>query len=757
MKLGHPLGNPYNDPSLKPARKTDMPETNHGNHHTPGAIRFGTFKGVFLPSLLTVLGVVMYLRIGWMVGHAGLAGALVIITLASSITFLTGLSISATATNMRIGGGGAYYMISRSFGFEAGAAVGLPLYLAQTLGISFYLAGFSESLKLFFPGLDPVLPSVGGLIVLGILSYISADLALRAQLLIFVLIASSLVSFALGHPSPAAVPAIPSMPHLPFWAVFAVFFPAVTGIEAGLAMSGELKNPSRSLPWGTIGAVLTGWAIYLGLAVMISGRASADDLIANSLVMAQTSVFLPAFVAGLWGASLSSALGSLLGAPRTLQALAQDGVVPRFLARTDGPNATPRLATSVTILIAAWGITMGGLNVIGPVLSMFFLTSYGLLNLSAGLEGLIGNPSWRPQFKSPWYLSLAGAAACLGAMFMIDAGATFIALFLVTAVYLLMMRQNIQPRWSDFRRSIVIFLARQSIYTLHRFGKNPRSWRPHLLVLSGSPTTRWHLVELADWITHGQGFLTVAAIVSRKDLGPDRLENMEQTVQRFLTSKNVPALVEISTAEDFFSGVRSLVATYGIGPLTANTIVLGFNEKEEDIEDFAGVLLDIHRRDKNIMLIREGTRPPRPDTRKRNVDIWWGSRSASDGFMLAMAYMIQTSDEWRKSRLRLNTLYRDPEEQEHETKRLREFVLNGRIQAGYRVLPGEEEVHPLHTIAKYTDDSDLLILGLRPPEEGETPAQYAVYYRNVLRLSKEYPRSVFCLAGEELDFKAIFT
>ena len=204
---------------------------------------FGTFQGVYTPSILTIIGVVMYLRFGWMLGNVGLAASLVIVTAGSLITFLTGLSISALATNMRMKGGGAYFMLSRSFGLEAGAAMGLPLALAQAIGVSFYVAGFSEALVNsdlpFVGGWDPRYVGFATLTVLAVVSTVSADIALKSQYFIMGAIALSLVSFFAGS-APATLTAPENVPaSLGFWPVFAVFFPAVTGILSGVGMSGD--------------------------------------------------------------------------------------------------------------------------------------------------------------------------------------------------------------------------------------------------------------------------------------------------------------------------------------------------------------------------------------------------------------------------------------------------------------------------------------------------------------------------------------
>ena len=231
IEAPHPSADPASDPKLE-------------------QVGFGTFGGVFTPSILTILGVIMYLRVGWVVGNVGVELALLVVTISTTITLLTGLSISATATNMQVRAGGSYFMISRSLGLEAGAAVGLPLYFAQALGISFYIAGFTESVTTLLPGVPAPVIGVVSLVLLTALAYFSADLALKTQFFILAAIVFSLVSFFLGAENPQ-LPKTPADPDIvPFRAVFAVFFPAVTGIETGVGMSGDLRNPSRAIPVG---------------------------------------------------------------------------------------------------------------------------------------------------------------------------------------------------------------------------------------------------------------------------------------------------------------------------------------------------------------------------------------------------------------------------------------------------------------------------------------------------------------------------
>lgn len=366
----------------------------------------GAFGGVYTPSILTILGVIMYLRFGWVVGNVGLVGALAIVTLSTAIAFLTALSVSAIATDRVVRVGGAYYTISRSLGIETGGAVGIPLYFTQAISVGLYTVGFAESMAIAFPGLNQLYVGLLAAIGVAILALTSAEIAIRAQYFIMAAIAFSLISLIFGPALPGVAPqglAIPAT-QATFWSVFAVFFPAVTGIMAGVSMSGDLRDPTRAIPLGTLAAVGTGYVIYMGLPVLLALRADTASLLEDSLVMMRLSFWKPTILLGVWGATLSSAIGSILGAPRVLQALARDGILPRslsWLGRGNGLMDEPRLGTLVTLVVAIATVCIGELNLIAPVLTMFFLTTYLVLNVSAGLEGLLKSPSFRPTFRYP--------------------------------------------------------------------------------------------------------------------------------------------------------------------------------------------------------------------------------------------------------------------------------------------------------------------------------------------------------------------
>jgi len=730
-------------------------EGKNGKGAKPG-YQFGAFQGVYTPSVLTILGVIMYLRFGWVLGNVGLPLTLVIVTLATAITFLTGLSLSSLATNMRVEGGGAYFIISRSLGVEAGAAIGLPLFLAQALGISFYIAGFSEAVVDVFPHLHMKLVGVVTLVIMTILAAKSADIALKSQFIVMAVIFASLISFFIGSaPDPALLGETAAIPApKPFWIVFAVFFPAVTGIEAGIAMSGDLKKPARSLPRGTLSAILTGYLVYIAVPIYLSSVISDHRLLLTEpLIMRHVARWGQIIVLGVWAASISSAMGALLGAPRTLQALARDRVIPAFFGRGFGRGNDPRIATATAFLIGLAGILGGDLNFIAPVLSMFFLTSYGLLNVSAGLEELTSPPSWRPKFRVPWMVSLAGAFACFAAMFMISPGATFVAWFVAGTVYFLMERRSMAARWGDMRNAILRLVIRSAMTRLSRRDVHERTWRPNILVMSGSPASRWYLTELANAISHDRGFLTVAAIVPR-GTPPDRGAQLSRSLQDYLDRRKVPAFAKVYPAATPLSGARTLAQAYGYGPVNPNTILLGETERPENYREFADLLRLAHERQQNVIFVREGEEEA-VTSEKESIIVWWYGAQQNLALMLALAHLLKRGEGWRRATLTLKSIVPTEKEREGALARLRTFIEKVRVDAKAEVVvEPSREVFPC--IREHSAGADLVLLGMRAPEQEETAEAYADYYGHLVERSSGLPPVAFVLASEEIDFRAIF-
>jgi amino acid transporter len=734
-----------------------MAETTASQGKGPVSRGFGTFNGVFVPSILTVLGVIMYLRMGWVVGHLGYFQTAIVVTLSSCVTLLTALSIASTATNTKVGAGGAYFIVSRSFGIESGAAVGIPLYLAQALGVAFYVTGFEESIERLFPVLESFPVGMTTLCLLSLLAFLSSDLALKTQLIIFVIIGGSIVSLGMGEATSERLemPTNVALHGEGFWTVFAVFFPAVTGILSGVSMSGDLKNPGRALPLGTVASVLIGYAVYLYVPWVLWNRASSEQLVSDSLVMKHISWWDDAIYAGIWGATLSSALGSLLAAPRTLKALADDRVLPKWLGHVQ--NGDPRRATVVSFLIAAAAVVLGDLNQIAPVLSMFFLTTYGILNLVAGAETLVGSPSWRPTFRTHWGVSITGAVVCLGIMLMINPLATYIALLVCSGVYFWVKRRDIQVRFTDMRPGMLLYSIRRSVYQLARLGVSERAWRPNVVLVCGTPNQALPAVELAADLSNQRGFTTLAvALTDEQDL--DKLRSKEKTVVKWLDDRGLTALVKITSGLDDIALTQRMLEFYGIGNVRPNLFVYDLDQSDSDVAKLCGCLQRVYNRRANAVVVRSGGLASLSEITKHverpRIHIWWGLRDEKNCMLiLTLAHMLRESSNWSQASISIYSILNSDGERLAAENTLGKLLGESRLRnvTTSLILKGDRDVFQI--IEDNATHADITMLGIpRPSDELDIETGF----QNLLMGTKGLGFTLYMLAGEDVNLKRVF-
>ncbi|PWN05881.1 amino acid permease [Rhodohalobacter mucosus] len=710
----------------------------------------GTFGGVFTPSILTILGVIMYLRFGWVVGNVGLLGTLIIVTLATSITFLTALSVASIATDQRVRIGGAYYMISRSLGIETGGAIGIPLYIALALSVALYTVGFAESIVSVFPGLNFKLVGMGTTVFVAVLAMISAKVAIRAQYFIMFGIALSLLSLFFGgavEESTIELWGASERNSESFWVVFAVFFPAVTGIMAGVNMSGDLENPAKSIPKGTFYAIGTGYLIYMILPVILATRADALTLIEDPLVMRRMAYWGDAILIGVWGATLSSAVGSVLGAPRVLQALARDGVLPRWLrwlGTGSGEDDSPRIGTFITMIIALVAVFLGNLNVIAPILTMFFLTTYGVLNASAGIERLLDSPSFRPEFRVHWSFSILGALGCLAVMFLINAVATTLAFIFVIAIFLWLQRREMKTAWGDVGKGLWMALIRTGLLRISHESE-AKTWRPNPLVLSGAPTKRWHLIDFANSITHNRGILTIATVLTGSNIPTQRREKMQENIRDFLSKRGIQGLVRVTNADNAFSGAGELVQSYGLGPLVPNTIILGDSENPDIRSDYCKMVAGFNRMGRNVLILHDNDEGMVFRERKR-IDLWWGGLKGNGGLMMIVAYLLQSSRSWWGSEVTIKMMVSD--EQAAEDARANLNAMIKRLRTGAKaeiIVSGSRTFNEV--LHESSAGADLIMMGMAEPDEN-----FDAYYESIQKRLSGLPTTLMVLAGEEISY-----
>lgn len=696
------------------------------------AARFGTFAGVFTPNILTILGIILFLRMEYVVGQAGLVGALIIVVLANLISLLTGLSLSAIATNMTVRAGGNYYIISRSLGLEIGGAIGIPLYMSQAISVAFYVIGFTEALQAlpFFTTIDPRLISTFVTLAFVVIAYIGADFALKIQFFILGVLIFGLGSFFFGgiinFGASAAPPLTPNFTEgVSFWAVFAIFFPAVTGIEVGVSLSGDLKNPSKSIPLGTISSILFTAVIYIAVTIIFAYNLTAEQLLGESLAMRRIAVLGWAVLGGVWASTLSSALGSVLAAPRTLQAIANDDIVPRVLASQLGSRTEPRMAVLLTGGIALVVIWAGDLNAVAPIISMFFLNTYGMVNLTSAIEKVVDNPSFRPRFNIPWWVSLLGGLGCYAAMFLINTPATIVAIVISYGFFLYLQQRTLGRAFGDVRSGIWFTIARWALLNLQKSRWTVKNWRPNLIVFTGQPHNRKQLVEVARWLSLGRGLVTFFQLIigDTHDRAKTGIQDTARRgIQAFIAENHLTAFAETEIVPDFRTGATIVAQAHGIGGIDVNSVLMGLSRTKDGRTMQMGLLRDLVALNKSVLFLNHsdehgfGT--------KERLDVWWQGRGGNEDLMLLLAYIINRHASWRKSEIRLIRVVPSEAAIEDTQAHMEALIKDIRVPAQPLILVNDTKRPVMDIIRENSVDTDLTILGLALPNAGEE-AMYA--------------------------------
>jgi amino acid transporter len=734
---------------------------------TPG--RLGTFGGVFTPSLLTIVGMVLFLRLGFVVGSVGFYEALLILALAHAISILTSLSVAAIATNLRVKGGGDYYLISRTLGLGFGGAIGIVLFLAQSVAVGFYCIGFAEAAGSLLTGVDggawlPRALAGGAALALFGLAWLGTAGATRLQYGIMALLIAAIAAFAAGayaQLDAAQLAANMTKPPegLPFWGGFAVFFPAVTGFTQGISMSGDLRDPGRSIPMGTLSAVLLSMLVYFVAAALFAGAVPLPSLSTDGLAMKRLSLAPVLFDAGVIAATLSSALASFLGAPRILQAMAHDGVLPvlKPLTRGDGPGDNPRRALVVTAVIAMAVIMVGSLNAVAGIVSMFFLLSYGLLNYATYYEAKAASPSFRPSFRFfDRRASLVGAAGCLAVMLAIDPVSALVAGAVVFAVLQYVRLRAVPARWADSRRSYHLQQVREHLLGASTATKHPRDWRPQVLAFSDDPRRRARVLKFASWIEGGAGLVTVVQVLERQGAQAlaDRAEAIE-SLRAELAELGSTAFPLVVTAPKLDDAIPVVIQSAGVGPVSANTVIVNWLRDGSALRPFAaqrfsqnlrtafrlGCNLLILDADAELWRTLESVAP-----KERRIDIWWADGVTAE-LMLLLAHLMTRSEDWEGASIRVLALPRNgqsPAEREHE---IAERLDKVRISARTEVLTE-------------TGDGQVLLNASRDASIVFVPfsihgGRFYGPSGNAARLMlEELPIAVLAMAAEDVDLEA---
>uniref|UniRef100_A0A665VG81 Solute carrier family 12 member 6 n=1 Tax=Echeneis naucrates TaxID=173247 RepID=A0A665VG81_ECHNA len=784
--------------------------------------QMGTFMGVYLPCLQNIFGVILFLRLTWVVGTAGVLQALCIVFICCCCTMLTAISMSAIATNGVVPAGGSYFMISRSLGPEFGGAVGLCFYLGTTFAGAMYILGAIEILLMYIAPKAAIFeskhPDGEGAAMLNNMRVYGSICLLLMSLLVFVgvkyvnklasiflaCVIVSIISIYIGALVSAFKP--PNFPTTSLWKQFCqgpelnsscdeyfmtnnfseiegipglasgiisenvwssylskgdvvekgslssshfshpasthqpyvfadittsftllvgIFFPSVTGIMAGSNRSGDLKDAQRSIPIGTILAILTTSIVYLSNVILFGAcidgvvlRDKFGDSVNGNLVVGTLAWPTPwVIVIGSFFSTCGAGLQSLTGAPRLLQAIAKDNIIPFLRVFGHGKaNGEPTWALLLTALIAELGILIASLDLVAPILTMFFLMCYLFVNLACALQTLLRTPNWRPRFSYyHWTLSFLGMTICLALMFISSWYYAIVAMVIAGMIYKYIEYHGAEKEWGDGIRGLSLSAARYALLRLEEGPPHTKNWRPQLLVLlkldEDAHVKSPRLLTFASQLKAGKGLTIVGTVVSGNFLHSyGEALAAEQTLKHLMDKERVKGFCQCIVAQKPREGISHMIQSSGLGGMKPNTVVMGWPHAWRQSEDpqawktfinTVRVTTAAHLAllvPKNISLFPSNSEP----CTEGYIDVWWIVHDG--GMLMLLPFLLRQHKVWRKCGMRIFTVAQMEDNSIQMKKDLATFLYHLRIEA-------EVEVVEMHDsdISAYTYERTLMM------------------------------------------------
>jgi len=657
----------------------------------------------------------------------------VIILVGHAVTVPTALAIAEIATNRRVEGGGEYFIISRSFGTTIGGAIGVSLYMSQAISVAFYMIAFAEAFRPLAPwyegltGLtfDPRMISLPGTAVLvGVVLRKGADLGVKALWGVAAILAVSLAMFFLGSAPPEirpdAVALFPDLPDPdPFMLVFAIVFPAFTGMTAGVGLSGDLANPRRSIPLGIMMATVTGMVIYVFVVAKLAVSANPVALAEDQLIMSRIAVWGPIIPIGLACATLSSAIGSILVAPRTLQALGGDDIAPSrrfnaFVARGFGAMNEPRNATFVTSALALLFVVAGDVNLVARIVSMFFMVTYGALCAISFLEHFAARPSYRPSFRSKWYLSLFGAVMCFVLMLQMDVLYALVAVLVMAGLYQVISRSR--GGVDDLAAIFHGVMTQATRYLQIRLQKTPPSdWRPSLIMITPRTFDRSAPVQLMEWLCHRHGFGTylhyMPGVLDRATFRESRA--LQDRLVRAMQERKGAIYVDTMISPSMASALAQSLQMPGVSGMDNNTILFefGVHDPSSVLQEVAQGLRMAGATPMNRLVLRHG------DNffgGRKTIHVWLTWHDARNAnLMILLTYILLGHRDWNGAEVSIFAAYPRGESRER-TEELHAMIAEGRLlitEKNVTVIPTDDGIDFERLVEARSDTADLVMLG----------------------------------------------
>lgn len=698
---------------------------------------FGTAP-VFFTAISTILGAILFLRFGFGVGTLGFWGVILIILIGHMVTIPTALAISELATNKRVEGGGEYFIISRSFGLNIGATIGFALYLSQAISVAFYVIAFTESFSQLFDfakshyGLD--LPrQVISLPAMGILALLilkkGANLGVKTLYVIVGILAVSLAMFFIGKTDYADISTFNlakaefrNMDQ--FFYIFAIIFPAFTGMTAGVGLSGDLKNPAKSIPLGTTSATVIGMVVYIFVSWKLASSAPEADLLNYQLIMANIAIAGSIVVPiGLAASTISSAIGSILVAPRTLQALAVDRSFPskkvNGYLETNDKKGEPQKASLVTIIIAFVFVALGNVNIVARIISMFFMVTYGSLCLISFLNHFGSSPSYRPSFSSRWYFSLIGFLTALYVMFKIDAVYALVALSAMAMIYILVDYYHKDRKGLEIIFTNAIFQLNRSMQVFLQKSRKRSSfkeWRPSAICITDRSFDRKHAFRLQNWLAYKYGFGTYIHFMEgyfSKAANIEARRNLEMLINQF---DKIESHVYVDTiiSPSFTSAIAQAIQLPGIAGMENNMLI--FDSDVDDTKSLERIIENyamVNAGGFDVLILRAGKK--KIDTRN-DIHVWLQRTDEHNAnLMILLGFIIGAHPDWKKTNIKIFEVS-TPENIEKSKVELQELITKGRLPITLKNIEILEETPGVgirEMINQRSIDAGLVITGFR--------------------------------------------
>jgi len=677
----------------------------------------------------------LFLRFGYAVGHQGFIGVLGLILLGHLVTIPTAMAVAEIATNQKVQGGGAYFIISRSFGLNIGAAIGITLYLSQAISVAFYIIAFSEAFEPLLqhlhyeygiPFIDKRWIGIGSMTILSILMLTKgANIGVKALYFVVAILFTSLLMFFMGKsvdpPETINFNIQISNPDS-FFYVFTIIFPAFTGLIAGLGLSGDLKNPGKSIPKGTLWATFAGLVIYILVAYKLVISASPEELASDQMIMEKIAIWGPIIPIGLAAASLSSALGSIMIAPRTLQAIGLDDVFPGkkmngWISSGKKNTNEPINSSIITIIIAFIFVSVGDIDFVARIISMFFMVTYGAICLISLLEHFAADPSYRPTFRSRWYISLLGAVTSFWLMFKMNAPYAILSLLIMVLIYVMVSSYKSKEKGiENLFRGVIFQLSRQLQVLAQRADKEDLDthWRPFTICITEDTFLRRSAFDMLRWISFKYGFGTYIHYI--KGFLSDKTNKDSKDVLRKLLhlaagSKNRVYLDTI-ISPSYTSAIAQVIQLSGISGKGNNMILFEFSENHpETLED----ALNTHDilRDTGFDICVLST-SYKGFGYKKQIHIWISpSDFENANLMILLGYILMGHPEWKDGYIKIFALY-DGMEIERKSEEIRELIKTGRLPISFKninLIHMKEPDKVKEKIANTSIDADLTIIG----------------------------------------------